>query len=157
MFMNGRWATPGTRTGANFNWDVVELPAGPAGSVDWLFWGAYVVNANTENPEQAFALVEELTSVDTQGKISALGANIPSRQSEEALEAFAGFTPPENAQAFINGIQNDPATEGPLWKGDWPAFSTTTDAAVNAVITGQRTIEDFQANICAENAGAFEG
>ena len=157
MFMNGRWATPGTRTGANFNWDVVELPAGPAGSVDWLFWGAYVVNANTENPEQAFALVEELTSVDTQGKISALGANIPSRQSEEALEAFAGFTPPENAQAFINGIQNDPATEGPLWKGDWPAFSTTTDAAVNAVITGQRTIEDFQANICTENAGAFEG
>ena len=156
-FMNGRWATPGTRTGAKFNWDVVELPAGPAGSRDWLFWGAYVVNAKTENPEQAFALVEELTSVDTQGKISALGANIPSRQSDEALEAFAGFTPPENGQAFINGIQNDPATEGPLWKGDWPAFSTTTDAAVNAVITGQRTIEDFQANICAENAGAFEG
>ena len=157
MFMNGRWATPGTRTGAGFNWDVVELPAGPAGSRNWQFWGAYVVNADTENPEQAFALVEELTSVDTQGKISALGANIPSRQSDEALEAFKGFTPPENAQAFINGIQNDPATEGPLWKGDWPAFSTTTDAAVNAVITGQRTVEDFQANICSETAGAFEG
>jgi len=157
MFMNGRWATPGTRSGAKFNWDVVELPAGPAGSVDWLFWGAYVVNAKTEHPEQAFALVEELTSVDTQGKISELGANIPSRQSDEALEAFLGFTPPENNQAFVNGIQNDPATEGPLWGGDWPAFSTTTDAAVNAVITGQRSIEDFQAKICQETASAFEG
>ena len=157
MFMNGRWATPGTRSGAKFNWDVVELPAGPAGSVDWLFWGAYVVNAKTEHPEQAFALVEELTSVDTQGKISELGANIPSRQSDEALEAFLGFTPPENNQAFVNGIQNDPATEGPLWGGDWPAFSTATDAAVNAVITGQRTVQDFQANICKETAGAFTG
>jgi multiple sugar transport system substrate-binding protein len=96
----------------------------PGRSVDWQFWGAYVVNAKTENPEQAFALVEELTSVDTQGKISELGANIPSRQSDEALEAFLGFTPPENNQAFVNGIQNDPATEGPLWTGDWPAFST---------------------------------
>ena len=115
------------------------------------------MNAKTENPDQAFALVQELTSVDTQGKISSLGANIPSRQSEEALEAFKGFTPPENNQAFINGIQNDPATEGPLWKGDWPAFSTKTDAAVNAVITGQRTIEDFASKICAENAGAFTG
>ena len=157
MFMNGRWATPGTRSGAKFNWDVVELPAGPAGSVDWLFWGAYVVNAKTEHPEQAFELVEQLTSVDTQGKISELGANIPSRQSDEALEAFLGFTPPENNQAFVNGIQNDPATEGPLWTGDWPAFSTATDAAVNAVITGQRTVQDFQANICKETAGAFTG
>ena len=157
MFMNGRWATPGTRTGAKFNWDVVELPKGPAGSRDWLFWGAYVVNAKTAHPEQAFELVQELTSVDTQGKISELGANIPSRQSDEALAAFKGYTPPENNDAFIAGISNDPVTEGPLWKGDWPAFSTTTDAAVNAVVTGQRTIEDFQAKICAENAGAFTG
>ena len=157
MFMNGRWATPGTRTGAKFNWDVVELPKGPAGSRDWLFWGAYVVNAKTAHPEQAFELVQELTSVDTQGKISELGANIPSRQSDEALAAFKGYTPPENNDAFIAGISNDPVTEGPLWKGDWPAFSTTTDAAVNAVVTGQRTIEDFQAKICAENEGAFTG
>jgi len=157
MFMNGRWATPGTRSSAKFNWDVVELPAGPAGARDWLFWGAYVVNAKTENPEQAFALVEDLTSVETQAAISELGANIPSRQSEEALEAFLGYSPPENNQAFVNGITEDPVTEGPLWKGDWPAFSTKADAAVNAVITGQRSIEDFEAKICAETADAFEG
>lgn len=155
MFMNGRWATPGTRTGAKFNWDVVELPAGPAASKNWLFWGAYAVNAKTKNPEQAFKLVQSLTSTDTQGKISSLGANIPSRKSEDALKAFEGFTPPENNQAFVKGIQNDPATEGPLWKGDWPAFSTTTDAAVNAVMTGQRSVADFQAKICSENAKAF--
>jgi multiple sugar transport system substrate-binding protein len=157
MFMNGRWATPGTRASAEFNWDVVKLPEGPAGARNWQFWGAYVVNAKTEHPEQAFALVEDLTSVETQSAISELGANIPSRQGEEALEAFLEFTPPENNQAFVDGITEDPATEGPLWKGDWPAFSTKADAAVNAVITGQRTIEDFQSNICTETAGDFEG
>ena len=157
MFMNGRWATPGTRSSAEFNWDVVKLPEGPAGARNWQFWGAYVVNAKTENPEQAFALVEDLTSVETQAAISELGANIPSRQSDEALEAFLGFTPPENNQAFVDGITDDPATEGPLWKGDWPAFSTKADAAVNAVITGQRSVEDFQSKICTETAGDFEG
>ncbi|MBI3161306.1 MAG: extracellular solute-binding protein, partial [Chloroflexi bacterium] len=43
MFQNGRWATPGVRT-VDFEWDVVELPAGPQGTAgNWLFWGAYVI------------------------------------------------------------------------------------------------------------------
>ena len=29
MFQNGRWATPGARASADFNWDVVKLPDGP--------------------------------------------------------------------------------------------------------------------------------
>lgn len=81
MFQNGRWATPGVRANAKFNWDVVELPAGPKGMGNWLFWGAYVVNAKTAHPEEAWKLVQALTMADTQGKISALGTNIPSRVS----------------------------------------------------------------------------
>ena len=46
----------GIRT-VDFNFDVVGLPEGPAGPGNWLFWGAYVVNANTEHPEQAWQLV----------------------------------------------------------------------------------------------------
>ena len=30
-------------------------------------------------------------------------------------------------------------------------------AAITAVVNGERTIEDFEANICAETAVAFEG
>ncbi|MBI3162008.1 MAG: sugar ABC transporter substrate-binding protein, partial [Chloroflexi bacterium] len=119
MFQNGRWATPGVRT-VDFNWDVVELPAGPNGTPgNWLFWGAYVINANTEHPEEAWALVQSLTTAETQGKISALGANIPSRVSQEALDAFLTFTPPANNQAFLNGIAPAaaPTAEGPLWAG----------------------------------------
>jgi multiple sugar transport system substrate-binding protein len=156
MFVNGRWATPGARASAEFNWDVAPLPAGPNGAGgNWLFWGAYVVNANTEHPEEAWQLVQSLTESDIQGSISELGANIPSRQSDDAIDAFLGFTPPENNQAFIDGISTSPVAEGPLWAGNWPDYDTAMGTAVTDVLTGARTIEDFQANVCSEVAGAF--
>ncbi len=154
MFQNGRWATPGIRT-VDFDWDVVGLPTGPAGPGNWLFWGAYVVNANTENPEAAWSLVEALTTAETQAQISALGANIPSRVSQDALDAFLGFTPPANNQAFLDGLSNNPTTEGPLWAGSWPEYVTAMDGAIQEVVTGSRDLSDFEANICTETAGAF--
>lgn len=156
MFQNGRWATPGIRT-VEFNWDVVGLPEGPAGPGNWLFWGAYVVNANTADPAAAFALVQALTEASVQAQISELGANIPSRVSQEALDAFLGFTPPANNQAFLDGLANNPTTEGPLWAGSWPEFVGLMDGAIQAVVTGDRDIADFEANICDETASAFDG
>lgn len=156
MFINGRWATPGARANANFNWDVVQLPALDEPGGDWLFWGAYVVNAETENPEEAWQLVQELTSLEIQAQIAELGANIPSRQSEEAIDAFLGYTPPENNQAFVEGISTDPVAEGPLWSGSWPDFDTAMNTAVQDVLTGATTVEDFQANACAQVADAFD-
>ena len=157
MFVNGRWATPGARANAKFNWDVVQMPDQTAGQSqgNWLFWGAYVINAKTAHPEEAWKLVQELTSVDTQGTISELGANIPSRKSQDAIDKFLTFTPPENAQAFIDGISNKPTAEGPLWAGSWPDFDKATGTAIADVLTGKRTVDDFKANVCTEAAGAF--
>jgi multiple sugar transport system substrate-binding protein len=155
MFQNGRWATPGVRSSANFNWDVVELPDGSAGPSNWLFWGAYVVNANTEYPEQAWQLVQALTTAETQRAVSELGANIPSRVSQEALDAFLTFTPPANNQAFLNGLANNPATEGPLWEGNWPEFDAIMGPSVQAVLTGQQTVDQFAASICDEANRTF--
>ena len=156
MFQNGRWATPGIRT-VDFSWDVVGLPTGSAGPGNWLFWGAYVVNANTADPAAAWALVQALTQADVQAQISALGANIPSRVSQEALDAFLTFTPPANNQAFLNGLAQSPSTEGPLWAGSWPEYVTAMDSQIQPVVTGSRDIADFQANICSETAAAFSG
>ena len=155
MFINGRWATPGAREITDFAWDVVELPTGASEGRNWQFWGAYVVNAKTENPAGAWKLIQELTSADVQGQISELGANIPSRVSADATEKFLTFSPPANNQAFLNGIANNPVAEGPLWNGNWPAFDKAAGDGVTALFTGDRTLEDFQANICTEAAGAF--
>ena len=155
MFQNGRWATPGIRN-VTFDWDVVELPEGPGGDAgNWQFWGAYVVNANTAHPEEAWRLVQELTQADVQAKISAMGTNIPSRVSQEAIDAFLTFTPPANNQAFINGLQDNAVAEGPLWAGSWPDFVSVMDARVSALMTGQETIEQFGATICDEAGKAF--
>jgi multiple sugar transport system substrate-binding protein len=158
MFQNGRWATPGVRANANFNWDVVELPVGASGQGNWLFWGAYVVNANTEHPEEAWKLVQMLTTAETQGQIAALGANIPSRMSQEAFDAFLTFTPPANNQAFLNGIaeENKPTAEGPLWAGSWPNYDSIMGPMVSKVLNGELTIEDYQKTICVEANKAFE-
>lgn len=158
MFQNGRWATPGVRTNAKFNWDVVELPTGPAGPGNWLFWGAYVVNAKTEHPEEAWMLVQKLTEAETQGKISALGTNIPSRVSKEALDKFLTFTPPANNQAFLNGIADasKPTAEGPLWAGSWPEYDSIMGAKISAVLNGELSIDEFKSTICSEANKVFK-
>ena len=155
MFINGRWATPGAREITEFAWDVVALPTGAVEGRNWQFWGAYVVNAKTENKAAAWKLIQELTSADVQGQISELGANIPSRVSADATEKFLTFSPPTNNQAFLDGISKNPVAEGPLWNGNWPAFDKAAGDGVTAVLSGTRTLEDFQAKICTETAGAF--
>ena len=157
MFQNGRWATPGARANANFTWDVVELPTGPAGMGNWLFWGAYVVNAKTQHPEEAWKLVQLLTTAETQGKISALGTNIPSRVSQAALDSFLTFTPPDNNQAFLNGIAeaSKPTAEGPLWAGSWPNYDSIMGPMISKVLNGEMTIEEYKQSICVEANKAF--
>lgn len=160
MFMNGRWATPGTIANADFNWNVAPLPVGPSGkATNWLFWGAYVVNAKTEHPEEAWELVRRLTSAEIQGQIASLGANIPSRATEEAIELFLGTLPDSgvNNQAFVDGTTaEDVRTEAPLFFGDWPAIDAAYGAGVTAVFNGELSAQEFADTICDQVAPLFE-
>lgn len=157
MFINGRWATPNLVANADFNWNVAELPAGPAGQSNWLFWGAYVINADTENPAEAWELLTQLTAADTQGKVAALGANIPSRVGGTAVDDFLGtFEDLElNNQAFVNGLSYGVA-ENPVWAGNWPAIGDAYQNGVNAVIAGDLSAQDFADTICDQVADQFE-
>jgi multiple sugar transport system substrate-binding protein len=160
MFMNGRWATPGTIDNANFNWNVAPLPIGPSGEpTNWLFWGAYVVNAKTANPEAAWELVTRLTSAEIQGQIASLGANIPSRQTEDAVALFLASLPDSgvNNQAFIDGTSAaDVRTEAPLFNGNWPAIDTAYGQGVNAVFNGELSAQEFADTICDTVASEFD-
>ena len=155
MQLTGRWSTPAYRENS-FDWDVVNIPAGPAGAVNWTFWGAYVVNANTDDPEAAFELITRLTDGEVQGEIAELGANIPSRVDDpDTLDQFLTFTPPANNQAFLDGLDNS-EPEGPLWEGDWPAFDSILAPAIEAVISGDTSLEEFQATIDDQLNATFE-
>lgn len=157
MFINGRWATPGVIANANFNWNVAPLPEGPGGPSNWLFWGAYAVNAKTAHPEEAWELVTRLTSADVQGSIAALGANIPSRQTDEAIELFLNTLPGSgvNNQAFVDGAAVG-VTEAPLFSGDWPAIDQVYGTEINRVFNGEITAQEFADNICGMVAQYFD-
>jgi multiple sugar transport system substrate-binding protein len=154
MFLNGRWATPNTAAQATFNWDYAEVPAGPAGQSNWLFWGAYVVNASAvETPEKAAAVwqvLQGLTSVDAQSQVAALGANIPSRAGEDAVAAFLASPVSEgkNNEAFTNALANYAVAEAPLWTGNFDEIEGIVGGAVTAVINGETTPDEFTASIC---------
>lgn len=157
MFMNGRWATPGTVANAEFNWNVAPLPEGPGGPTNWLFWGAYVVNAETEHPEEAWDLVTRLTSAEIQGQIASLGANIPSRATTEAIDLFLATLPDSgvNNQAFVDGAAVG-VTEAPLFFGDWPAVDGEYGTQVNLVLTGELSAQEFADTICDRVSGFFD-
>lgn len=160
MFMNGRWATPNNIKSLGFNWNAAEVPAAPNGArSNWLFWGAYVVNANTANPEQAFELLSRLTSVDVQSQVTALGANIPSRSGEDAVSAFLSsltdVKPDLNNQAFVNGLAYAVA-EAPLWTANFGDIDSVVNAEVVKVLSGQMTPEDFTATVCDTMAPFFQ-
>ncbi|MAU10636.1 MAG: hypothetical protein CL607_12495 [Anaerolineaceae bacterium] len=152
MFLNGRWATPGTIANADFNWNVASLPVGPSGEqTNWLFWGAYVVNARTEHPEEAWDLVQRLTSLEIQEQVANLGANIPSRSTDEALELFLNTLPDSGVdnQAFVDGTTaSDVRTEAPLFFGNWSAIDAAYAEGVSAVFNGEQTAEEFASTIC---------
>lgn len=152
MFMNGRWAAPNAIKNIGFNWNVAELPEAPnGGKSNWLFWGAYVVNAKSANPEQAFELATRLTSVAVQSQVTALGANIPSQNNEDAVNAFlTSLTDVKsdlNNAAFSNALQYGVA-EAPLWAADYQAIDSVVGAEVGKVMAGDVTPEDFTATIC---------
>lgn len=161
MFMNGRWATPNAIAQISFNWNVAEVPAAPNGErSNWLFWGAYVVNANTADPAAAFELVTRLTSTEVQAQVTALGANIPSRNTPEAQEAFLNslldIKPDLNNQVWINGLEYAVA-EAPLWTANFQNIDAAVGALVSEVMAGRLAPEDFSARACETMAPFFEG
>ncbi len=152
MFLNGRWATPNTVAQAQFNWDYAEVPAGPNGQSNWLFWGAYVVNINSPYAAEALELIARLTSVDVQSQVTALGANLPSRAGEDAVNAFlnAEITAGKNNEAFTNALASYAVAEAPLWSANFDAIDGAVEPLVGQVLTdGTLAAEDFGTAACA--------
>lgn len=129
--------------GLPFQWEVVELPAGPVSSGNWLFWGAYAVNAHTEHPTEAWQLVQALVAAETQAKLVAGGRIIPSRV--ELVDSFARANG-SSGQAFLNGLHGATAI-APRWTGGL-SYDDFSCSAATHLLSGRITLEEFAANAC---------
>jgi multiple sugar transport system substrate-binding protein len=156
MRWDGRWVIPTARALATMNWDVVELPAGPAGNANFAFWGAYAISRNTANQDAAYRVLRELVSVETQGTLMELGSIMPSVVSEDVLEKFISLTPPENNAAFVNAMEYATAEQSP-----WNINMNTVLFAILApeaerVIVGEISPQEFADTICEQINAEFE-
>lgn len=154
MYFNGRWFAPGVRTNAKFAWDVAEMPQGKAKST-WLFWGPYLVNAKTVNPDAAWEVLKVLTSAEATSKVAELGTNIPPRKDQAAVDAFLKATPPANNQAYLDGVEYA-ALEAPVWTGSWADYSGGVQKLWDQMIAGQITPEEFGTQACETTTSAFQ-
>jgi len=154
MYFNGRWFTPGVRTNAKFAWDVAEMPQGKVKST-WLFWGPYIINSKTANPEAAWEVMKAITAPEAMAKVAEMGTNIPSRKDQSAVGAFLKSSPPANNQAFIKGTDYAVAEQA-LYTGNWGDFSSKVQALWDQMIAGQITPEDFGKQACEQTAGTFK-
>lgn len=149
MHFDGRWSTPAVRAMAKtFKWDVAELPTGPAGKSNFVFWGAYVITKNTKDVNAAWQVLKELTSSDTQSRIAKLGTNIPSRSAKSAMDVFMAATPPENNQAFVNAIAYAKPEQSPWNVNMTQVLGQILQPEAVRVINGEVTPADFTKNIC---------
>ncbi len=154
MYFNGRWFTPGVRTNSTFTWDVAEMPAGETKST-WLFWGPYLVNAKTTNPQAAWEVLKILTGAEATGKVASLGTNVPPRKDQSTVDAFLKANPPANNQAFLDGVEYA-ALEAPVWDGSWADYSGGVQKLWDQMIAGQITPEEFGNQACETTTSAFK-
>jgi multiple sugar transport system substrate-binding protein len=154
MLWSGRWTTPGVRQNAKFTWDVAEMPAGKQKST-WLFWGPYLINAKTTNPDAAWEVLKQITSAEAMGKVAEMGTNVPARKNQEAVDLFLKSTPPANNQAFIAGAEYA-AAEAPVWEGNWADYSSAVQKLWDQMIAGQITPEEFGKQACEQTASTFK-
>ncbi len=147
LYLDGRWFTSTMREEADFDWDVVALPEGQAGAFNWLFWGAYVVNAETKHPEEAWDLVWALSSAEIQQYITAAGINLPSRVGTEYIQTFLDSIPPTNNVAFLAGLENA-VVEAPLWNAEFAAVDSASQHYIEQFLRGEISRKRFVEGVC---------
>ncbi|MFT4211012.1 MAG: extracellular solute-binding protein [Microbacterium sp.] len=82
MTVEGNWITGGLASDyPDVNYEVVELPAGPAGQGTLQFTNCWGIAADSPNQQAALDLVEYLTSTDQQLAFSSAFGVMPSIQS----------------------------------------------------------------------------
>jgi multiple sugar transport system substrate-binding protein len=143
MVVEGNWITGALSTDfPDVDYQVAELPAGPAGKGTLQFTNCWGMAADSPNQEAALDLVEHLTSTDQQLAFSEAFGPMPSIQS--AASAWTDANP--DLAAFLDGAEY--AQFPPTWAG---ATDVVTDlnSQLESLETGdpQEILGDTQSNL----------
>lgn len=139
MTIEGNWAIGYLQEQfPDVNWGVAEIPGSEAGMNGSLtFTEGWAVGANTEHPEEAWALVNFLTGTEGAASVAEAGFGVmPARASSgEAWLATRG----EEFQPFVSAADYAVAPVFPLGFGD---FNTSFGEATTDVLAGNQTAQE---------------
>lgn len=121
MQVSGRWLVPKYREDAEFDWNVINFPAGDAGSVVPLDASGWAIAKSSKHKKEAARLIEFLASKESIEKFTQSGLIVPAR-IDVAEGAFlrskyshsAPQSKPQNARVFIDVIKTAKNTPGSI-------------------------------------------
>jgi multiple sugar transport system substrate-binding protein len=114
MMAMGHWAVP-SYSEATFKWDVVPMPAGPAGQATSVNSAGFVVGKDSAHPDAAFAFIKFVLSQAGQTRLAQMGFACPVLKSVAASQAFLQQKAQINNQIFIDSLAY--AHMKPVFKG----------------------------------------
>ncbi len=122
MHLSGRWFLPIYKKEIKFNWGIAKFPAGKAGSIVGCDSSGWAISSSTKHPDEAWKLVEFLSSKNSIKKFTQSGLITPARIDvddperifTEVIEHSIPTPVTENYQRLVDILEN--ALE-PLWSG----------------------------------------
>ncbi len=107
MHVSGRWLVPRYRQEAKFDWDIVNLPHGIAGSVSGSDTSGWAISRQTQNLELSIKFVKYLSSYDVISEITKTGLITPARRDVAYSSVFLDKKLlPKNSIIFIKNNDN---------------------------------------------------
>jgi multiple sugar transport system substrate-binding protein len=146
MMPMGHWSVP-SYSEAGFKWDVVPMPAGPAGRFTSVNSAGFVIAHGSKQPDSAWKFLKFVLSSDAQTRLAELGFACPVLQSIAESSSFLQQSTPINHQVFVDALayaRMKPVFRGydewasavgdgmgPVWRGE-AELTPTLDSVVIA-------------------------
>jgi multiple sugar transport system substrate-binding protein len=103
MMPMGHWAVP-SYSEAGFTWDVVPMPAGPAGRVTSVNSAGFVIANGSKHPDASWQFLKFVLSSAAQTRLAELGFACPVLQSVAESPAFLQQATPIDHQIFLDAL-----------------------------------------------------
>ncbi|MCZ8512185.1 sugar ABC transporter substrate-binding protein [Paenibacillus filicis] len=140
MMNAGNWTMAKYRGIKDFEWDVAELPSSPNTGKKFVSSNVlgYIVGPNTKAKKEIIALLEQLTTKESQQVYAEKGVYIPTRT--DAQEPFFNSDTPKNLKAFQRAL----SYSKPMALSEWvsyPEVLRITGNAMEQILSGKVPVE----------------
>ncbi len=134
MIISGRWLVPKFRESADFDWDIVPVPAGKIGSISNVDSSGYAVSASSKHKNEAVLFIKFLNSPDSVSELTKSGLIVPARRDIAYSSTFLGGKP-SNAAAYLKAVETGRVT--PV-NENYQKITDSLNTLLEPVFSGQK-------------------